>query len=53
MFGADRLDVVLMPVDDACMERSIVADSELVPEEPSVLGGGTRLKRSGGLWKRR
>ena len=31
MFGADRLDVVLRPVDDSCMERSIVADSELVP----------------------
>lgn len=39
MFGADRLDVVLMPVDDACMERSIVADSELVP------GGAKRTRR--------
>ena len=38
MFGADRLDVVLMPVDDARMERSIIADSEPVP-------GGTKRTR--------
>ena len=39
MFGADRLDVVLGPVDDSCMERRIVTDSELVP------GGAKRNRR--------
>lgn len=39
VFGADRLDVVLRPVEHSCMERSIVADSELVP------GGAKRSRR--------
>jgi transposase len=39
VFGADRLDVVLEPVDDSCMERSIVADTEL------VRGGAKRNRR--------